>query len=155
MPRLDVRYSRPSIVTQPSLTIRIITCLALLGLMASSTAIAWAGSCGEDCPAVQMQDDCCPSAPSEPVNDTQITAVDCCGNGVMIACGESYINSLDEACTHTTHRDNHTVERTPTSTERLHESQTSVASADLSRWYNAPPDTLPSLAIARTTVLLL
>jgi hypothetical protein len=67
---------------------RLSATLALLGLLVSSTVVAWAVPCDDDCPSVKQVHSCCPPA-QEPVHQTRASAPDCCGGDLDMACGTS------------------------------------------------------------------
>lgn len=76
--------------------------LALAGVLMSSTVIAWATPCGDDCPSMQQAAHSCCQPADPPGNDPRISAQNCCGHELASACGSvAYFEPGDSAVAHT------------------------------------------------------
>jgi hypothetical protein len=68
--------------------LRLSATLALLGLLMSSTVVAWAAACQDDCRSVKQAHSCCESD-DLPMHQTRMSAPSCCDSELAMTCGSS------------------------------------------------------------------
>lgn len=69
------------------LFIWLATATALVGLLASSTVVAWAAYCSDVCTPVASEHACCASEDDPSQDRATITATSCCDTPHAMACG--------------------------------------------------------------------
>lgn len=128
--------------------LRLSATLALFGLLISSTVVAWAAACQDDCPSVKQAHSCCePDDP--PVHRTRMSAPSCCDSHLAMACGSSATFDSPTSSAAHTHSDSLAGAAAHTTAIALAPRPEPVATAPpLPRGPTPPPAT-------RTTVLLL